>query len=591
MSVLGGRARRQGTGSRHARGDDRVRRRSGRAIIRPMQDATGYELLDIGGGGRLERFGERTVDRPAPDAPSGRGGIPRRGARPTCASIVSAGGPDPRPTPARGRSGSAGSPSNCAPTDAGQVGLFPEHEAMLSWLRRRTPGAGPQPLRLHRAGDARARRRGRVGDARRRVATDRRLGETERRTVRSGGPPGPLDRGRRSRLRRARGTSRASLRWRRARPADLRPRLGRPVVAPRGRPRRAARCAARRPRTGRLRAADRPYARRSVPTGSPTPSRTASAVVPRPSRPASSPSRRPPAIAWSSGRSPAWPAGHDAPDAIARAARADQPHQPAGRGRRGPARSARARADAGSRSSTACARSAGRSMPASRSSRCSCASRCWPARTPARPSTPWRPRDHAGHHERQPVFEKLAFGGRSEGLVAVVRIPDLSLERLALPADALVARHRGRREAGQRRRGAALGRWRRGRRRHRGLAADGPVQPQRHPGQRRDDVQRARSPRPPRTTSGPGCGSRGLRVVAARVDAARPYTDADLRGPLGDRRRGRGDRPRRRLDGPGRRAGRHPDARRGRQPERVGQRGRVALRGATATPGHAGRAD
>jgi RNA methyltransferase, TrmH family len=37
------------------------------------------------------------------------------------------------------------------------------------------------------------------------------------------------------------------------------------------------------------------------------------------------------------------------------------------------------------------------------------------------------------------VFEKLAFGDRSEGLVAVAEIPDSGLDRLTLPSDALVA--------------------------------------------------------------------------------------------------------------------------------------------------------
>ena len=36
------------------------------------------------------------------------------------------------------------------------------------------------------------------------------------------------------------------------------------------------------------------------------------------------------------------------------------------------------------------------------------------------------------------VFEKLAFGERAEGLVAVVRVPSLALDDLHLPADPLV---------------------------------------------------------------------------------------------------------------------------------------------------------
>ena len=43
------------------------------------------------------------------------------------------------------------------PTDAGQVGLFPEHAAMLPWLReqRRRAATRPEPVRLHGPGDAR----------------------------------------------------------------------------------------------------------------------------------------------------------------------------------------------------------------------------------------------------------------------------------------------------------------------------------------------------------------------------------------------------------------------------------------------------
>ena len=159
-----------------------------------MHDTTGYELLDIGGGGRLERFGERTVDRPAPTALG-----PRRD--PDAWSAA-----DLRFDRERGWTGPeadagpwpievGGFTFELRATDAGQVGLFPEHEAMLSWLRRRTPGpilnlfayTGLATLALAAVGA--------LGDPRRRVATDRRLGETERRTVRPGGPPGPLDRG------------------------------------------------------------------------------------------------------------------------------------------------------------------------------------------------------------------------------------------------------------------------------------------------------------------------------------------------------------------------------------------------------------
>ena len=80
------------------------------------------------------------------------------------------------------------------------------------------------------------------------------------------------------------------------------------------------------------------------------------------------------------------------------------------------------------------------------------------------------------HATSEPVFAKLAFGERSEGLVAVARIPSLELDALVLPDDPLVAVVEGVEKPGNL--GAILrsadgaGR-RRGRR---GLATDGPVQ-------------------------------------------------------------------------------------------------------------------
>ncbi len=111
----------------------------------------GYALLDIGGGARLERFGDRVTDRPAPTANGER--------------------TDPAPWRTahlrydrdRGWSGDPGSMTpwtvdldgitlELRPTDAGQVGLFPEHQAMLPWLRgrvaARSPGEAPAVLHL-----------------------------------------------------------------------------------------------------------------------------------------------------------------------------------------------------------------------------------------------------------------------------------------------------------------------------------------------------------------------------------------------------------------------------------------------------------
>jgi 23S rRNA (cytosine1962-C5)-methyltransferase len=111
----------------------------------------GYELLDIGGAGRLERFGTRVTDRPNPGA---------LGARADPEAWLTA---DLRYDRYGGWSGRATDREpwtieiedvrlELRPTETGQVGLFPEHAAMLPWLRAAT--AGPQrgegrPVVLH----------------------------------------------------------------------------------------------------------------------------------------------------------------------------------------------------------------------------------------------------------------------------------------------------------------------------------------------------------------------------------------------------------------------------------------------------------
>jgi 23S rRNA (cytosine1962-C5)-methyltransferase len=108
-----------------------------RGIITPMRD---YELLDLGGAARLERFGDRIVDRPAP------GALEARRDPDAWASA------DLRFDRDRGWTGPGadegpwsieidGLALELRPTDAGQVGLFPEHAAMLPWLRERGPGS------------------------------------------------------------------------------------------------------------------------------------------------------------------------------------------------------------------------------------------------------------------------------------------------------------------------------------------------------------------------------------------------------------------------------------------------------------------
>jgi 23S rRNA (cytosine1962-C5)-methyltransferase len=111
-----------------------------------------YRLVDIGGAARLEWFGERLVDRPAAGA---------LGARGEPADWASA---DLRFERDRGwlGPGAAAGPwpieiedltLELRATEAGQVGLFPEHRAMLPWLRNqvaaRAASGGDAPAVLH----------------------------------------------------------------------------------------------------------------------------------------------------------------------------------------------------------------------------------------------------------------------------------------------------------------------------------------------------------------------------------------------------------------------------------------------------------
>jgi 23S rRNA (cytosine1962-C5)-methyltransferase len=96
----------------------------------------GYALLDVGDGARLERFGERVVDRPHPAATGRR-------LEPTAWHAA-----DLRWDRERGWLGDSAARRpwtieldsltlELRPTVAGQVGLFPEQGAMLAWLHER----------------------------------------------------------------------------------------------------------------------------------------------------------------------------------------------------------------------------------------------------------------------------------------------------------------------------------------------------------------------------------------------------------------------------------------------------------------------
>ncbi len=129
------------------------------------------------------------------------------------------------------------------------------------------------------------------------------------------------------------------------------------------------------------------------------------------------------------------------------------------------------------------------------------------------------------------VFEKLAFGDRAEGLLAVIRIPDLSLERVTLPADPLVVVIEGVEKPGNI--GAVL-------RSADGAGADALVAASPRTDPFNPNAIRASAgtifsvPVAAATSEDVLAWARtsGLRIVATRVEGGRPYTEVDLRGPL-----------------------------------------------------------
>lgn len=113
----------------------------------PVDD---YELIDAGEGARLERFGHHIVHRKLPAA-SGEWRSPGRWAD-----------ADLRFDRDRGWSGTgleaarsgwnarvADLTFELRPTDAGQVGIFPEHAATLPWLRERVDAVPERPTVLN----------------------------------------------------------------------------------------------------------------------------------------------------------------------------------------------------------------------------------------------------------------------------------------------------------------------------------------------------------------------------------------------------------------------------------------------------------
>ena len=160
--------------------------------------------------------------------------------------------------------------------------------------------------------------------------------------------------------------------------------------------------------------------------------------------------------------------------------------------------------------------------------------------------------------------------------------PRLDLAELVLPRRPAGRRRRGRREAGQPRRGpadrptapgadAVIA----------AVAADRPVQSERDPGERSARSSRCPSSRPPRPTTLAWLADRGVRDRRRPRRRRAPTTPTvDLRGPLaivlGAEADGLGATWRR----PDVARGPPADARRRRQPQRLGRRGHPVLRGA-----------
>lgn len=129
------------------------------------------------------------------------------------------------------------------------------------------------------------------------------------------------------------------------------------------------------------------------------------------------------------------------------------------------------------------------------------------------------------------VFEKLAFGERAEGIMAVVRVPSLLLEDLDLPADPLVVVLEGVEKPGNL--GAVL-------RSADGAGADALIVADPRTDPFNPNVIRASAGTvfavalavAPAAAVIAWLQERDIRIVATRVDAPAAYADAHLRGPL-----------------------------------------------------------
>ncbi len=131
----------------------------------------------------------------------------------------------------------------------------------------------------------------------------------------------------------------------------------------------------------------------------------------------------------------------------------------------------------------------------------------------------------------RPVLERVAFGERAEGVVGVARVPDLALDRISLPENALVVVIESVEKPGNL--GAVL-------RSADAVGAAGLVAADARTDIFNPNVIRASlgtvfsvpvaSGSTPETIA--WLREHGLGIVTARVDAAALYSDLDLRGPL-----------------------------------------------------------
>lgn len=135
------------------------------------------------------------------------------------------------------------------------------------------------------------------------------------------------------------------------------------------------------------------------------------------------------------------------------------------------------------------------------------------------------------HATSETVFEKLAFGERAEGLLAVARIPSLALDGLGMPDDPLLVVLEGIEKPGNV--GAVL-------RSADGAGADAVIVASPRVDPFNPNAIRASAgtvftvplAAAPTVEVLDWLRGRGIRVVAARVDAPTGYAEADLRGPL-----------------------------------------------------------